>query len=144
MANLSPVSVPVKPSPPESADGAGAGGDWTLLTTAGNEVIAHLVMGRLGEEDIECVLDAFNPSPGAWLKPFGDPLAPVKLYVHKHDLARASLVLHEVDHRPPPPDQQPPLEAKRLWWLTITLVVVAFVLLLIGLFGGAAGLPRFI
>ncbi len=95
-----------------------------LLTTAGNQVEAHLIVGRLAEEGIESVLDASNPAPGAWLHPFGDPLSPVRVYVRRRDLGRASLLLHEVDHRPPDPGACGSPRVRRLFWLVLAIVLL--------------------
>jgi hypothetical protein len=116
------------PDPPERRDGAGGGGDWTLLTTAGNQVEAHLIVGRLAEEQIETVLDASNPMPGAWLHPFGNPLSPVRVFVRRRDLGRASLLLHEVDHRPPDPGASGSPKVRRLFWLVLGVVLLLAVL----------------
>ncbi|MGH2708627.1 MAG: hypothetical protein ACRDJK_10075, partial [Actinomycetota bacterium] len=109
-------------------DGPGGGGDWTFLTTAGNQVEAHLIVGRLAEEGIESVLDSSNPAPGAWLHPFGNPLSPVRVFVRRRDLGRASLLLHEVDHRPPDPGDPGPPRARRLFWLVLAVVILLAVL----------------
>jgi len=71
-------------------DGSGGGGNnWLLLMVASNEAIAHIAAGRLREEGVETFLDTSNPSPGAWLHPFGDPTAPVRIYVRARDWERA-------------------------------------------------------
>jgi len=88
------------PPPPAPEPDRGGGGDWALLTVAGNAVVAHLIWGRLAAEGIEVHLDASNASPAAWLHPFGDPASPVKVFVRRSDLAAASLLLHEVDGAP--------------------------------------------
>src|SRR6266700_1749234 len=88
------------PPPPAHDPDRGGGGDWALLTVAGNAVVAHLIWGRLAAEGIDVHLDASNPSPAAWLHPFGDPASPVKVFVRRSDLAAASLLLHEVDDAP--------------------------------------------
>lgn len=94
------VRAPCRPAPPErDRGGGGGGGDWTVLTTAGDRITAHLIEGRLEEEGVEVVLDTSNPAPGAWLYPFGDPRAPVRIYVRRRDFERASLLLHEIGHR---------------------------------------------
>ncbi len=94
LGRLSDEAPPPTPRDPEHG---GGGGDWALLTVAVNEVVAHLIWGRLAAEGIDVVLDASNPSPAAWLHPFGDPSSPVKVFVRRSDLAAASLLLHEVD-----------------------------------------------
>ncbi|MGI8426556.1 MAG: hypothetical protein ACR2FO_05225 [Actinomycetota bacterium] len=126
--------------PPQPNDtGEGGGSDWVLLTTAANQVIALLIEGRLGEDGISCLLDGFNPSPGAWLKPFGDPLAPVKVYVHRHDLGSASLLLHEVGHAAPDSSDSGPRSVKTLWWATIVVVAALTMLLVADMMGAFQG-----
>lgn len=93
--------------PPVEADEGGGGSGWVLLVTAPNEFTAHLVRGRLEEDSIEVHLDAFNPSPVAWMKPFGDPLAPVRVYVRRRDFSRASLLLHDTEVEVPPTTPAP-------------------------------------
>lgn len=81
--------------------GPGGGDRWSLLTVAPNQVVAHLIEGRLAGEGIEVHLDASNLSPGAWLYPGGDPASPVRVYVRRADFSAASLVLHEVESAAP-------------------------------------------
>lgn len=88
------------PTPPPPGPDRGGGGDWALLTVASNAVVAHLIWGRLAAEGIEVHLDSSNASPAAWLHPFGDPASPVRVFVHRSDLAAASLLLHEFDDAP--------------------------------------------
>lgn len=85
------------PPPDLGEPGGGGGGDWALLTVAKNMILAYLIQGRLVQQGIDVVLDSTNLSPGAWLHPFGDPSSPVKVFVHRLDMAAASLILHEVD-----------------------------------------------
>lgn len=113
-------------------DGGGGQG-WRLLTTARNHLVAHLIRGRLAEESIEVLLDLSNPALGAWMKPFGDPLAPVRIFVRRSDLDRATLVLHEVDHRPPDADAPPSPTTKAAWWVLVGSVAVVLLLEIAGL-----------
>lgn len=113
-------------SPPKTDEGGGGGG-WVHLTSAPDHVTGDLLAGMLAEEGIETIIDDFNPSPGAWLKPFGDPLAPVKILVKKMDLERASLILHEVDHAPTDEDAIHP-ETRRMWWMAMLAVMAVAVL----------------
>ncbi|HEU5004237.1 MAG TPA: hypothetical protein VFW71_15855 [Actinomycetota bacterium] len=84
--------------PPDLGDaGGGGGGDWALLTVAKNMILAYLIQGRLVQQGIDVLLDSTNLSPAAWLHPFGDPSSPVRIFVHRLDMAMASLILHEVD-----------------------------------------------
>lgn len=120
--------------PPAEWDGGGGGGQgWVLLTTARNHVVAHLIRGRLAEDAIDAVLDMSNPAVGAWLKPFGDPLAPVRIFVRRSDLDRASLVLHEVDHRPPGGEPPSRPRTRLVWWVMAGSVGVVLLLEVLGL-----------
>ena len=118
------------PPPPAHDSDRGGGGDWALLTVAGNAVVAHLIWGRLAAEGIDVHLDASNASPAAWLHPFGDPASPVKVFVRRSDLAAASLLLHEVED--PPETEQEPLRitgtaagARAPSWTGFRLLVAA-------------------
>lgn len=108
-----------------------------LLTTARDRVVAHLVQGCLAHEDIECVMDARNPAPGAWLQPFGDPMAPVRIYVRRPDYERAMFVLYEVDHQPPDPEAAGAPGVRVMWWATMAVIVVSAMLFLLEIVGFA-------
>jgi hypothetical protein len=119
--------------PPSDAGGGGGGGGWALLTTARNHVIAHLISGRLAQEAIEVMLDTSNPALGAWMKPFGDPMAPVRIFVRRRDLDRAAFVLHEVDHRPPDADAPASPAMRAVWCVLFGSVAAALLLEIVGL-----------
>lgn len=95
------LAAPPRQRPSRSGDsgwedtrpGGGGGNGWVLLVVARNGLIAHLIGGLLKEEGIEFTLDTSNPSPGAWLHPFGDPAAPVKVMVRQRDLAMAGALI---------------------------------------------------
>lgn len=125
------VGAPTVPTPAPPDAASGGGGEWVLLATANDQVTAYLMQGRLQEEGIESVLDEFRPAPGAWMKPFGDPMAPVRVLVHQFDLSEASLLLHEVGHQPVDEDAPGPNKVRVLWGLTIGLVLVAAMMMLI-------------
>jgi len=115
------------PKSPGMERGRG-GGQWKVLTVAKDQFTAHLIEGLLGSEGIDVVLDETNLTPGAFLKPFGDPLAPVKVLVRTFDFDAATLALAEVDHRPPDADAKASPFVSRMWWLTIATVIVATML----------------
>lgn len=79
------------------------------------------------------MLDTSNPALGAWMKPFGDPMAPVRIYVRRRDLDRATFVLHEVDHRAPDADAPASRGVRALWCLLFGGVAAALLLELVGL-----------
>jgi hypothetical protein len=127
---------PAVPSPPEHpSERPGGGRDWRLLTTARNQIVGHMVQGVLNAQGIECLMEGFNGSPGAWLKPFGDPLAPVRLYVRRYDLESASLILHEVDHQPAEPDGPVGRRIRAMWLGSMLTIFAATALLLLELVG---------
>ena len=128
------VDAKVPHLPPALTDEQGGGSGWKLLTTANDHVIAHLIEGNLLSVGIETFLDVSNPSPGAFLKPFGDPLAPVAIYVRIHEFQQASLILHELDHRPVNPEQAPSRRVRRLWVMTLLAVLGVAVLILLEIF----------
>lgn len=101
------VSGEAPPPQPVDPDRGGGGGGWALLTVAPNQVLAHLIRGRLAQEGIDVVLDAHNLSPGAWLHPFGDPLSPVRVFVRRSDMTAASLTLHDLEDLSEPADEAP-------------------------------------
>jgi hypothetical protein len=115
--------------PPVAADEGGGGSGWVLLVTAPNEFTAHLVRGRLEEDSIEVHLDSFNPSPVAWMKPFGDPLAPVKVYVRRRDFSRASLVLHDSEVDVPP--RTPAVRSRLRVGMTVAMIAIAALLVVL-------------
>lgn len=117
--------------------GGGGGGQWRLLTVAKDGVTAHLVQGMLAEAGIDVMLDESNGSPGAFLKPFGDPMAPVRIYARQFDLESATLLLHEADHREPDPDSSPSRRLRGMWLITIATVLAAAMLSLAEVFGFA-------
>lgn len=125
-------------APPQAESGAGRGrGGWRHLTTARDHFTAHLIEGLLSENGLESHLDTFDPAPGAFLKPFGDPMAPVRVFVRQGDFEEASLLLHEVGHVPPDPDAAPSPRLKWMWAFTIAVVLIAALLGLLEILGFA-------
>lgn len=109
------------------------GGDWSLLVVAPNRVVAHLIGGLLTHVGIEFVLDTFNPSPGAWLLPFGDPAAPVKIMVRRFDLSAGRAIIDTTQsfNRE---RAMPPLAGRReprTWNPRLVLVVTFTIVLLL-------------
>lgn len=115
-------------------EGGGRGSRWRLLTVASGHYQAALLEGRLAAEGVEVFLDHSNRSHGAFLKPFGDPMAPVRVYVHEFDFMRASMVLQEVDHHAPNPEAAGPEGVRRIWWFTIASVLAAVLLAFLEIF----------
>lgn len=139
MTKRGAVVGPRFPDPPavEPQGGGGGGSEWRFLTRAKNQIIAHLIKGLLEELEIPVHLDSFDPSLGAYLKPFGDPNAPVAVWVQGRDFDQASLALLEVDHAPVDEWADGPVRARRWFWFTL-LVVIAVGILLVGEMMGSA------
>jgi hypothetical protein len=98
------------------------------LVVAQNGVIAHLIGGLLREEDIEFALDTSNFSPGAWLHPFGDPTAPVRVMVRQRDLALASALIAPNETSRHTDASPGPLPSKRRH-ATLAVVIIAAIAL---------------
>lgn len=136
MRSQAPVRNRRDPPSDGPRDGGGGGG-WRLLTVAKDVIVAHLIEGLLIEHGVESFLDATDASPGAFMKPFGDPLAPVKVYVHAGDFETASLALMEVDHQPTDLEAKPPKRLKVRWIMTIITIMAVALLLLLEIVGFA-------
>lgn len=105
-------------------DGSGGGGGWAWLLTAGGRIEAELVRGLLESDGIVPVwLDTRDPSPSAWLFPFGDPNALVRIYVPASLLEQARLSLLETGYTVPetPPSPQ---RSRTVWWIWIVVAVI--------------------
>lgn len=102
---------------------------WTLLVTASGKVTAHLLSGRLRQEGIDAILDESNPSPGAWLLPFGDPAAPVKILVPTHQLEWAQLILNEAETSSRRDVPAHPARKLSVWWVLVAATVAALIIL---------------
>src|SRR5687768_392917 len=84
------------PAPPRSGDGGDGGGGWRWLVTAQGLVEAELIKGVLeGAGVVPVVLDAHDPSPGAWMFPSGNVNALVRIFVPAALLDQARLTLLE-------------------------------------------------
>lgn len=118
-----------RPDPPSFG---GESNDWSLLVVAGNRVIAHLIGGLLSEEGIEFVLDTSNPSPAAWLHPFGDLGAPVKVMVRRLDLPHARALIDPVrTGTTPDRGRQDELPIRATWSPRLAFALVVAVALLL-------------
>jgi len=91
----------IDPAPPTIDHGGGGGGGWAWLVTTNGRIEAELVRGLLEATGVVPVwLDTRDPSPSAWLFPFGDPNAPVKVYVPASMLQAARLAMLEAGFAP--------------------------------------------
>jgi hypothetical protein len=121
--------------PPDVIDNAGGGGGrWTVLTVARGRMVAHLIRGLLESEGIEVVLDTSNPAPGAWLMPFGDQNAPVKVLVLERQLEWARLALAQAEQEAGGAITGRPLQSRTIA-VGILLGVVLLVLAFVEIFG---------
>lgn len=110
--------------PPTAPEGGGGGDRWVLLVVARDHITAHLISGRLHEDGIESRLDTSNPAPGAWLHPFGNPMAPVKVFVLERDLEWGRLIIGRPEpERSALSDSRPGF--RLVLYLIITLAVAA-------------------
>jgi len=115
-------------APPGAPADGGGGGGWAWLVTAHGLVEAQLINGILeGNGIAPVVLDASDPSPGAWLFLSGNVNALVRIFVPTSLLESARLALLEAgleDDAVEPPE--PPVGSRgTAWWVAITLVVLA-------------------
>ena len=123
-----------RPAPPAPVE-HGGDGSWVELTTARNDIDAHLLTGRLHDAGIETRTIVDRTAPGAWLYGGSNPWAPIGVFVRRFDLADARIVLAEVAYEMPsggashPPSE--PRRASALWWATaIALGIVLSALVL--------------
>ncbi|HVL32771.1 MAG TPA: DUF2007 domain-containing protein [Actinomycetota bacterium] len=122
----------LEPPPTITAEGGGGGG-WALLLTARGIIEAELVKGVLEAAGVvPVVLDARDPSPGAWMFLSGNVNAPVRVYVPLSQLDQARLALLESGlGLEEEPKQAMPAEAVRgpgVWTWALALVLLGIVL----------------
>jgi hypothetical protein len=125
------------PNPPKPmVENGGGGSGWRLLTVAKDQYTAALIEGRLLQDEIETFLEATHSQHGAFLKPFGDPMAPVRLFVKDRDYETACLILHLCDTAQTAPATGGRLRVRGvgLPLFTIATVIVAAVLAFLEIF----------
>lgn len=117
--------------PGPDIDGGGTG--WVELSTARDDIEAHLLIGRLAESGIETRTVKDRSGPGAWLYGGSNPWAPVAILVKRIQLEDARLVLAEISWAQPAvdPDTPPsPESAGRphvvAWWAAALALGIAF------------------
>lgn len=115
-------------SPPVTGTGGGDG-RWAWLLTVNGHVEAQLVRGMLETAGIvRVLLDATDPSPGAWMFPSGNPNALVRIYVPKVWLDDARLILLDAGVEAPdePARDLAPVSA---WpWIATAIVMIVVIL----------------
>ncbi|MGH2819332.1 MAG: DUF2007 domain-containing protein [Actinomycetota bacterium] len=115
-----------RPPPPVAGRGGGGGRDWVELFRARDDIDAHLLVGRLEEAAIEtrCVKD--RREPGAWLYGGSNPWAPVTIYVRRHQLVDARMLLAElsleVSGRPRARPEPAGRRRSVVWWIAALLL----------------------
>lgn len=70
--------------------------------TAGNDIEAHLVAGRVAAAGVEVRVVKDRSAPGAWLYGGANPWAPATILVRKIQLIDARIALAEASFEAPP------------------------------------------
>lgn len=118
--------------PPIAEDQGGGGARWVELATAGNDIEAHLLTGRLAEASVETRTVKDRSAPGAWLYGGSNPWAPVVVLVKHLQLEEARLVLAEISWTQPaldPAVPSPPPTSRShavAWWLAALALGLVF------------------
>lgn len=104
-------------SPPEAgyAGDGGGGSRWVELVTAGNDIEAHLVAGRVAAAGVEVRVVKDRSAPGAWLYGGANPWAPVTILVRKIHLTDARIALAEAAFEAPAAHAGRPAATGRDW-----------------------------
>jgi Putative prokaryotic signal transducing protein len=90
------VEPPSSPPTTDDRSGGGGGRDWVELFRAANDIEAALLLGKLGEQEIEGRSVKDRSQPGSWLYGGSNPWAPVLIYVRRHQLVDARILLAEI------------------------------------------------
>ena len=77
-------------------DDDGGDSSWIRLTSAANDIDAHLVGGRLEAAGVQCRFVKETRDLAAWLYGGSNPWAPVNVMVRRFDLEPARRVLAEI------------------------------------------------
>jgi len=120
------MSVRLEPpaSPPtlDDEERGGGGRDWVELFRASNDIDAALLLGMLDDQQIETRSVKDRTVPGSWLYGGSNPWAPVLIYVRRHQLDDARIILAEISltsqGAPPPLDERSRRRIPRMWWAT--------------------------
>jgi hypothetical protein len=137
------VLSPPPPAVTEPRPSGGGGSGWIYLARARDDIDAHLLTGRLSQAGIETRTIVDRSAPGAWLHGGSNPWAPVNIFVRRHQLDDARLVLAEISFGAPPAGP-PGVGAQRrrlpvLWW--VTAVALGLVLTVVALGQAMGGDP---
>ena len=117
-------------SPP--TPGGGGGNDWVTLTTAQDDIDAHLLVGRLDEAGVEARTLKDRTAPGGWMYLGGsNPRAPVAVLVRRLQLEDARIVLAEISWNAPAAKQdsvapEPTRNQVAAWWVVALALGVVF------------------
>ena len=122
----------IDPGTPDP-DLGGGGAGWVELLIAGNDIEAHLLIGRLAEAGVETRTVKDRSGPGAWLHGGSDPWAPVTILVKRVQLEDARLVLAEISWSQPTVDPDDPTASRAsakpralAWWAAAIALGIAF------------------
>jgi hypothetical protein len=137
------LDLPPVDQPPAPVRKGGGDSAWIQLTTARNDIDAHLLVGRLEEGGIETRMMKDRRALGAWIYAGSNPWAPVSILVRRFQLDDARLILMEISLDAP--DAQVPYKPRRpsglhasapmLWWATAVMLGVLFTALAVAQLG---------
>jgi hypothetical protein len=116
------VEPPSSPPNTDDLSGGGGGRDWVQLFRAANDIEAALLLGKLAEQDIEGRSVKDRSQPGSWLYGGSNPWAVVLIYVRRHQLVDARILLAEIsladDDAPVNREAGPRRRISRMWLAT--------------------------
>ncbi len=138
------LDLPPVDQPPAPVRKGGGDSAWTQLTTARNDIDAHLLVGRLEEGGVETRMMKDRRALGAWIYAGSNPWAPVTILVRRFQLDDARLILMDISLDAP--DSQMPYVPRKpgglhanapvLWWVTALVLGLLFTALAMGQLGG--------
>ena len=122
-------STVVLPPPPRVRLKGGDGAGWVLLCRAPSDIDAHLLTGRLAACGVETHRIADRAAGEAWLHNGASPWIPVDVWVRKHQLEDARIVLAEIAFDQPAHEPESPVSRWRAplaWWTTALALGLIF------------------
>ncbi|MGH2699678.1 MAG: DUF2007 domain-containing protein [Actinomycetota bacterium] len=123
------VEPPSSPPTVDDRSSGGGGHDWVELFRAANDIEAALLVGKLAEQEIEARSIKDRSQANAWLYGGSNPWAPVHVYVRRHQLDDARILLAEIsladDDAPMPREEHPRRRIPRMWWATALVLGIA-------------------
>ena len=138
------LDLPPVDQPPAPVRTGGGDSHWTQLTTARNDIDAHLLVGRLEEGGVESRMMKDRRGLGAWVYAGSNPWAPVTILVRRFQLDDARLILMDISLDAP--DAQVPYVSTKqgglranapvLWWAAAFMLGLLFTALAMAQIGG--------